>query len=99
MTAQNKNWTRRDFMKIAGAAGVGAVVSPMERLAEAAAKSKADAPGGGNVAKRPFGKTGVDVSILSLGGGAELYVESAVIEAGPDAGCDLLGFVAQLYRR
>ena len=35
MTDKNKNWSRREFMKMAGAAGVGAVVSPMEQLAGA----------------------------------------------------------------
>ncbi|MGD8667888.1 MAG: aldo/keto reductase [Desulfobacterales bacterium] len=68
MTDKNKNWTRRDFMKIAGAAGVGAVVSPVEHLAGAVAKSGSDVAAQKIVAKRPFGKTGVDVSILCLGG-------------------------------
>jgi len=68
MTDKNKTWSRRDFMKIAGAAGVGAVVSPMERLAGAVAKSESDVAAQGIVAKRPFGWSGVDVSILSLGG-------------------------------
>jgi len=68
MTDKNKNWTRRDFMKIAGAAGVGAVVSPMERLAGAVAKSESDVFAQGTVAKRPLGMSGIDVSILSLGG-------------------------------
>jgi hypothetical protein len=68
MTDKNKNWTRRDFMKIAGAAGVGAVVSPVEQLAGAVAKSGSDVTAQKIVAKRPFGNSGVDVSILSLGG-------------------------------
>ena len=68
MTDKNRNWTRRDFMKIAGAAGVGAVVSPVEQLAGAVAKSGSDVAAQKIVTKRPFGKTGVDVSILCLGG-------------------------------
>ena len=55
-------------MKIAGAAGVGAVVSPVEHLAGAVAKSESDIAAQKLVAKRPFGKSGVDVSILCLGG-------------------------------
>ena len=68
MTEKNKNWTRREFMKIAGAAGVSAVVSPMEHLAGAVAKSEFDVAAQKIVAKRPFGRSGVDISILSLGG-------------------------------
>ncbi len=55
-------------MKIAGAAGVGAVISPVKHLAGAVAKSESDTAAQKLVAKRPFGKSGVDVSILCLGG-------------------------------
>lgn len=55
-------------MKIAGAAGVGAVVSPMEHLAGAVAKTESDVSAQKFVAQRPFGNSGVDVSILCLGG-------------------------------
>jgi predicted aldo/keto reductase-like oxidoreductase len=68
MDDKNKNWSRRDFMKIAGAAGVGAVVSPMEHLAGAVIKSETEASAAQQVPKRPFGKSGVDISILALGG-------------------------------
>jgi hypothetical protein len=68
MTDKNKNWSRRDFMKIAGAAGVGAVVSPMEHLAGAVVKSESEASAPRHVPTRPFGRSGVDVSILTLGG-------------------------------
>jgi predicted aldo/keto reductase-like oxidoreductase len=69
MTDRNKNWSRRDFMKIAGAAGIGAVVSPMEHLAGAVAKPESEASAPQPVPTRPFGRSGVDVSILALGGG------------------------------
>ena len=68
MNDKNNNWSRRDFMKIAGAAGVGAVVSPMGHLTGAVAKSESDVSAQGNVARRPFGMSGTDVSILTLGG-------------------------------
>jgi predicted aldo/keto reductase-like oxidoreductase len=68
MTVKNKNWSRRDFIKIAGAAGVGVVVSPMEHLAGAVVKSESEIPASRYVPTRPFGKSGVDVSILALGG-------------------------------
>jgi len=68
MTDKNKNWSRRDFMKIAGAAGVGAVVSPMEHLAGAVTNSETEVSAPQYVPTRPFGMSEVDVSILSLGG-------------------------------
>ena len=68
MTDKKKIWSRRDFMKIAGAAGVGAVVSPVERLAGAGTKSESEVSTPQYVPTRPFGKSGVDVSMLSLGG-------------------------------
>ena len=61
MTKKKKQWSRRDFLKTAGAIGVGSVMTPLNHLANAS-----DAPA--FVPKRPFGKTGVEVSILSLGG-------------------------------
>jgi hypothetical protein len=68
MADKNRNWSRRDFMKIAGAAGVGAVVSPMEHLAGAVVKSESEVSAPQYVPTRPFGMSGVDVSILTLGG-------------------------------
>ena len=68
MDDKNKNWSRRDFMKIAGAAGVGAVVSPVEHLLADVVKSETVVATLQQVPKRPFGKSGVDVSILALGG-------------------------------
>ena len=63
---RHQNWSRRDFMKIAGATGVGAVVSPMEHLIADVVKPEASTPQ--YVPKRPFGKSGVEISILALGG-------------------------------
>jgi predicted aldo/keto reductase-like oxidoreductase len=68
MTDKNKNWSRRDFMKIAGAAGVGVVISPMGHLAGAGGKSGSEVPAPQYVPTRPFGRSGVDISILALGG-------------------------------
>jgi predicted aldo/keto reductase-like oxidoreductase len=61
MTKIEKQWSRRDFLKTAGAIGLGAVIPPFARSVHAADEPVV-------VPKRPFGKTGVDVSILSLGG-------------------------------
>ena len=68
MNDKNKNWSRRDFMKMAGAAGVGAVVSPMEHLASAVVISESEVSAPRYVPTRPFGRSGVDISILTLGG-------------------------------
>jgi predicted aldo/keto reductase-like oxidoreductase len=61
MSIKDNQWSRRRFLKATGTAGLGALMTPANRLATAA-ETPAKVP------TRPFGKTGVDVSILSLGG-------------------------------
>ena len=62
MSKNKKRWSRRNFLKAAGAAGIGSIIAPpLTGRAGSAEK-------GSVVATRPFGKTGVNVSILSLGG-------------------------------
>jgi predicted aldo/keto reductase-like oxidoreductase len=61
MTVNNNKWSRRRFLKATGTAGLGAIMAPVNKLASAAETPT-------TVPTRPFGKTGVDVSILSLGG-------------------------------
>jgi hypothetical protein len=60
---QNKKYklSRRAFLKSAGFAGVGSLLDPLAQTVAAA-----DNPP--KVPKRRFGKTGVDVSVLSVGG-------------------------------
>ena len=60
--------TRRSFLKTAGAIGLGSALVPMGNQAEAATRTAQTQVPAGVVPTRPFGKTGVDVSILSLGG-------------------------------
>jgi predicted aldo/keto reductase-like oxidoreductase len=86
MTDKSKNWSRRDFMKIAGAAGVGAVVSPMEHLAGAVSKSESDVSAKRIVAQRPFGNSGVDVSILCLGGAMNFMSNQLLLRQASKAG-------------
>lgn len=62
------HYSRRDFFKITGAAGLGSILGSVENTATASGESESDAPGLPGVPTRPFGKTGVNVSILSLGG-------------------------------
>ena len=56
--------SRRNFLKVAGAAGLSTLIAPN------AIRSSAAAEPDGEVAmpRRPFGRTGVEVPILSLGG-------------------------------
>ena len=68
MTKNDKSFSRRDFFKITGAAGIGSIAGSMTNIARASKSSDADAAGPSKVPTRPFGKTGVNVSILSLGG-------------------------------
>ena len=65
MSGKKKNYTRRDFIKVAGTAGLASTLPPINALkpSEAAADQEIK-----TVPTRPFGKTGVNVSILSLGG-------------------------------
>jgi hypothetical protein len=56
-----KDFTRRDFMKTTGAAGIGL-------LAAVAVPPALGAQDANRVPTRPFGKTGANVAILSLGG-------------------------------
>ncbi len=61
MKNKSSKYTRRDFLKTAGIAGVGSVVAPVTRRAFASELQNI-------IATRPFGKTGQQVSVLSLGG-------------------------------
>ncbi|MBW1895113.1 MAG: aldo/keto reductase [Deltaproteobacteria bacterium] len=66
MTSKNKNYSRRDFFKTAGAAGAGAIIAP--NILKAADKTESESSDNAIVTTRPFGKTGVSVPTLSLGG-------------------------------
>ena len=67
MSANDNPYTRRDFMKLAGAAGAGTALAPLGAFSTPTAEA-ATAGEPIRVPTRPFGKTGIDVSILSLGG-------------------------------
>jgi predicted aldo/keto reductase-like oxidoreductase len=68
MSSKKGNVSRRDFIKTAGAAGLGSVLVPLSSLTQAHGSSSTKLPEQMIVPTRPFGKTGVNVSILSLGG-------------------------------
>ena len=60
--------TRRDFLKTIGAVGVGSMLAVTGSPSVASNAVKSTGTDLKTVPSRPFGKTGVDVSILSLGG-------------------------------
>ena len=61
--------SRRDFMKTVGVVGVGSLMGRMRVFAQAASPpATAAKPGQAKVPMRTFGKTGVKVSCLTLGG-------------------------------
>ncbi len=64
MTEKNNNLSRRQFMKTAGIAGVGAALIGNNKAIAAEEK----APMAKDVPRRAYGKTGEMVSILALGG-------------------------------
>ena len=68
MFGEKRILSRRDFIKAAGAAGLGSALGPLSSLTAAHASTSTKVPEQMVVPTRPFGKTGVDVSILSLGG-------------------------------
>ena len=68
MSRKKGTYSRRDFLKTASAVGIGSMLSPIESIANAQESSNSDKSPVNVVPTRPFGKTGVDVSILSLGG-------------------------------
>ena len=66
----NKNkgsFSRRNFLKAAGAVGAGSLLLPLDSLTAARAQSNSKESKSKVVPTRPFGKTGVDVPILCLG--------------------------------
>ena len=61
MPKKEMQWSRRSFLKTTGAAGLGSLIVPMAGFARTSDRASV-------VPTRPFGRTGADVSILSLGG-------------------------------
>ena len=68
MSDKKKSYSRRDFIKTAGAAGLGSALTPFAVLNTAHGTASTNSDGQKVVPMRPFGKTGAKVSILSLGG-------------------------------
>lgn len=67
MSKEMPGFSRRDFLKTAGAAGIGSMFFPVDSIANISGQYAQNSDDG-LVPKRPFGKTGENVSILGLGG-------------------------------
>jgi predicted aldo/keto reductase-like oxidoreductase len=65
MPSKKQNWSRRDFLRAAGAAGLGSMIAPIDCLAESANEPAA-------MPTRILGRTGVRVPILGFGGSLDL---------------------------
>ena len=72
MSSKKHRWSRRDFLKTAGAAGLGSMLAHFNRLAEATDETP-------KMPTRPFGKTGVDVPILAFGGSLDTSMSTLVL--------------------
>jgi predicted aldo/keto reductase-like oxidoreductase len=84
----DSNVSRRDFVKALGLMGVGSVVGAGSALAQPAAPADA-APAAAKPAKVPtraFGKTGVQVSMLGLGGIFDTISNQLVLKQAMDWG-------------
>ena len=72
MLKEKRNWSRRDFLKAAGAAGVGSILTGFDPLTEASERPK-------QVPTRSFGKTGINVPVLSFGGSLDTSMSLLVL--------------------
>jgi predicted aldo/keto reductase-like oxidoreductase len=72
MTDSNRIVSRRDFLKTATAAGAASIIGVLENPATAS-QPQATMP------TRPFGKTGIDVPILSFGGSLNTSLSMLVL--------------------
>ena len=69
MSDEKRRFSRRELIKVAGVAGLGSTLLPIHSVKQAIGAPSAGKTNRNKVPTRPFGKSGVDVSILSLGGG------------------------------
>jgi len=86
MSGNGKGFSRRDFLKAAGAAGISSLLTGTGAMAGKPgqlAQKKTENP---VVPTRPFGKTGVDVSILSLGGIFDIQSNQLVLRRALESG-------------
>ena len=85
----NQQLSRRGFMAGASLAGLGTIISTSLAGGQTTATASAGAapmPGTGEVPRRPFGKTGQEVSILSLGGIFDIVNNQMMLKKALDFG-------------
>jgi uncharacterized protein len=80
---KKENVSRRNFLKTVGVAGMGSVLTANQGIAQTNAMVPAASP---TVPLRPFGKTGVKVSMLSLGGIFDITLNQLVLQRALDFG-------------
>ena len=73
MSVKKGNFSRREFIKTAGGVGLGSALISLSSLTHAHGSSSTKLPEHMIVPIRTFGKTGVNVSILSLGGVLDIH--------------------------
>jgi uncharacterized protein len=66
--AKKGHLSRRDFLKAAGTVSAASLIGATRVAAQTSGQSEPEAPEHPRVPTRPFGKTGVQVPVLSLGG-------------------------------
>ncbi len=67
MPDKHNEWSRREFMRAAGSVGAGAALLNLAGPVQAV-RAAQERAAGLRVPTRPFGRSGIEVSILSLGG-------------------------------
>jgi predicted aldo/keto reductase-like oxidoreductase len=72
MAGHNDKWSRRRFLKAAGIAGAGSIIAPFRKQALASEEA-------GTMPVRPFGNSGINVSILSFGGSLDTSLSMLVL--------------------
>ncbi|MFO7559619.1 MAG: aldo/keto reductase [Desulfobacterales bacterium] len=80
MASKDKGCSRRNFLKTAGATGIGAVLSQHLLQKNASAESEAKSSKNKTVPTRPFGRTGKNVSMLSLGGMFDIPANQIILK-------------------
>ena len=73
MSLDKQGWSRRSFLKVAGMTGVGFTVTSANDLLAVSSEQK-------TIPKRFFGKTGINVPILSFGGSLDTSMSTLVLK-------------------
>ncbi|MFC1489142.1 aldo/keto reductase [Thermodesulfobacteriota bacterium] len=86
MSKKGKKFSRRDFFKITGAVGAGSIAASIGKLSNASNQLEPEPSMPALVPTKPFGKTGVNVSILGLGGSQDLMSKKILLRQAVQMG-------------